>query len=250
MARGEGDETGGATKTRAKTARAGKRVVRRSIGRPKGKGSIGKEMLIARTEELLRTLPPEKLSLTAAARHAGVHLTLFKYYFQDRTRLLVDIARNLTVTLGERVAGIESKGLSPPERLRIRIDVMVDFHFENPFYHRLMLEVVEDEQDPLAGEMINVWMSRTLSIYEGIITSGVEAGTLRRLDTSFTYLAIMGLCEQFHYALRLFDRAQIGPPETPAEIAGRYKSFLYDLVFKGLATPAGQDELARPQVSV
>ena len=41
-----------------------------------------------------------------AARHAGVHLTLFKYYFTDRTRLLVDVARQLSMQLGQNVAAI------------------------------------------------------------------------------------------------------------------------------------------------
>ena len=66
----------------------------RAIGRPTGKSRIGKELLVEKTAELLRTMPPEKLSLSVAARHAHVHLTLFKYYFQDRTRLLIDVARD------------------------------------------------------------------------------------------------------------------------------------------------------------
>ncbi len=92
----------------AKTARA--------IGRPMGKRGIGKEMLIEKTAELLRTVPPEKLSLSSAARHAHVHLTLFKYYFQDRTRLLVDVARTLSKGLGDHVAEIERDAKSAPER--------------------------------------------------------------------------------------------------------------------------------------
>jgi AcrR family transcriptional regulator len=209
----------------------------RSIGRPAGKKSVGKEVIILRTVELLRTTPPEKLSLTGVAKNAGVHLTLVKYYFQDRTRLLVDVARHLTIELGEkRVRAGEQAQLTPQERLRVRIDAMVDFYFLNPFYHRLMLEIIADEKDELAGELISHWISRTLEIYHGIFSAGVAEGTLRPLDEPFTYLAIMGLCEQFHLGLRLFNRAQIGPRETTDQAAARYKEFLYDLVFNGLAT--------------
>ena len=91
----------------------------RSIGRPVGKKSVGKEVIILRTVELLRITPPEKLSLTGVAKNAGVHLTLVKYYFQDRTRLLVDVARHLTIELGEkRVRAGEQAQLTPQERLR------------------------------------------------------------------------------------------------------------------------------------
>jgi AcrR family transcriptional regulator len=202
----------------------------RGIGRPTNKGSIGKEVLIEKTAQLLRTVPPEKLSLTAAAQAANVHLTLLKYYFQDRTRLLTEVARHLTVTLGKRVEAAEDDRPAPPERLRIRIDAMVDFYVENPFYHRLMVEIIAETEDPLAAELINHWMSRTLEIYRGIMADGVQQGSLRPLDVSFTYLAMMGLCEQFHHSLRLFgDRTT-----ERADAAKRYKAFLYDFVFNGI----------------
>lgn len=207
----------------------------RAIGRPPGKRSIGKEVLIEKTVELLRRLPPEKLSLTAAAQNSGVHLTLFKYYFQDRTRLLVDVARHLSVEIGVRVKAVEHAFVPAQERLRIRIDAMVDFYFLNPFYHRLMLEILADEKDALAGELINVWMTRTLGIYREIIDAGVTEGSLRPLDERYTFLALMGLCEQFHNGLRLFDKAHVPAAGSAEEAAAEYKAFLYDLIFNGLA---------------
>ena len=215
---------------------------RRAIGRPARKKGVGKEAIVLKTVELLRALPPEKLSLTLAAKNAGVHLTLIKYYFVDRTRLLVDVARYLTLELGERVRASEHDQSPPLERLRIRIDAMVDFYFLNPFYHRLMLEIIADEEDALAGELIKVWISKTLEIYDGIIGAGVGEGILRAVEPRFTYLAIMGLCEQFHLGVRLFERADIGPPETTEQSAAKYKKFLYDLVFYGIATPAADDK--------
>jgi AcrR family transcriptional regulator len=210
----------------------------RAIGRPARKKGVGKETILLKTVELLRVLPPEKLSLTLAAKNAGVHLTLIKYYFADRTRLLVDVARHLTLELGERVRSSEHNQVPPLERLRIRIDTMVDFYFLNPFYHRLMLEIIADEEHELAGELISVWISKTLEIYDGIISAGIGEGILRAVDPRFTYLAIMGLCEQFHLGVRLFERAQIGPRESTEQSAAKYKKFLYDLVFHGIAIPS------------
>ena len=124
-------------KTNTQTLKAGAKTVprkspvgsadaARSIGRPAGKGRIGKDFLVAKTALLLRTLPPEKLSLSAAARHAQVHLTLFKYYFQDRTHLLVDVAHSLSKEIGDRVAEIENDGPPALERLAIRVDAMIE----------------------------------------------------------------------------------------------------------------------------
>jgi AcrR family transcriptional regulator len=224
------DGTGRAATPRKAPARSPKAA--RAIGRPAGKRRIGKELLIEKTAELLRTVPPEKLSLSMAARHARVHLTLFKYYFQDRTRLLVDVARTLSRGIGDRVAAIEGDTRSAPERLAIRIDAMVDFFLINPHYHRLMVEIIGDA-DPLATELINVWMSKTLEIYSAIIDAGVEEGSLKHIDPYFTFLAIMGLCEQFQHASRLFDRGQLAG-ESAEHAAQRYKAFVRELILEGV----------------
>lgn len=224
----------------ASTPRKGAPRTPRAIGRPVGKGRIGKELLIEKTVELLRTLPPEKLSLSIAARHAHVHLTLFKYYFQDRTRLLIDVARTLSKDIGDRVAAIESKAAATaPERLAIRIDTMVDFFMINPFYHRLMVEIMENESDPLATELINLWLSKTVDIYSSLIDAGVSEGSLRPVDPYFTFLAIMGLCEKFRHASRLLGHSQFLPDETPEAAAARYKRFVLDMILQGVgADPA------------
>lgn len=240
-------------RARTPTDEATRKKKTRGIGRPTHKGSVGKEVLIEKTAQLLRTLPPEKLSLTAAAQAANVHLTLFKYYFQDRTRLLTDVARHLTLTLGQKVAAAEDIRPPPPERLRIRIDAMVDFYFEHPFYHRLMVEIMTETEDPLAAELINAWMSNTLAIYRGIMADGVEQGSLRALDVSFTYLAFMGLCEQFHYSLRLFADRNTGstataPSDRNAEAAKRYKAFLYDFVFNGIGARPKDSRTGAPDM--
>jgi AcrR family transcriptional regulator len=206
----------------------------RSIGRPTGQRRIGKDFLIEKTVQLLRTVPPEKLSLSMAARNAGVHLTLIKYYFRDRTRLLVDVARWLAVSLGEGVRATDSNELSAPGRLRIRIDAMVDFFFVNPFYHRLMMEILADDTDPLAAELITLWMTKTLDIYRGIIDSGVQEGSLRPIDPHFTFIAIMGLCEQYQHASRLVEQRGASGNRKRADTAAEYKGYVYDLMLHGL----------------
>ncbi len=225
----------------ARPARKGKA---RAIGRPAGKRSIGKAFLIERTIDVLRTTPPEKLSLSMAARHAGVHLTLFKYYFTDRTRLLVDVARELAIMLGDTVAAIDTGNRPAPERLRIRIDTMVDFFFANPHYHRLMVEIIGDDTDPLARELISLWMDKTLDIYRDIIEAGVREGTLRPIDPYFTFVAIMGLCEQFQHATRLRHRDAPSEPAGIDAAAQRYKAYIYDLLLHGFA--AGGEFISNP----
>ncbi|MCW2404840.1 AcrR family transcriptional regulator [Sphingobium sp. B1D7B] len=209
---------------------------KRSIGRPSGQRGIGKKLLIDKTVELLRHVPPEKLSLSMAARNAGVHLTLFKYYFTDRTRLLVDVARTLAVSLGDGLAQTEAGSLPAVERIKIRIDTMVDFFFVNPFYHRLMTEIIADETDPLAAELIALWVGKTLDIYRDIIDKGVAEGSLRKVDPYFTFFAIMGLCEQYQHASRFVEQGNLAAGGAPhSDVAAEYKAFVYQLMLSGIA---------------
>lgn len=218
----------GRTKTRAP----------RGIGRPKEKRGVGKEVLIESTVDYLRGTPPEKLSLTAAANHAGVHLTLFKYYFRDRTQLLVDVAWHLNRELSARIQASEQKQSSAADRLHIRIDALIEFYLLNPFYHRLMLEILAAQESALTQELISVWLDKTLDIYRAIFSTGVAEGTLRRVDELFIYLAILGLCEQFHHSVRLSNRIGFAPEETPEQALDRYRAFVHDLIFTGIS--AGQ----------
>ncbi|HVV93177.1 MAG TPA: hypothetical protein VHD15_07145 [Hyphomicrobiales bacterium] len=210
------------------------RRARRAQGRPAGESSIGKDVLIQKAAELLRHLPPEKLSMTAVAKHAGVHLTLVRYYFNGRSRLLASVARHLTIELGDRVAEMEQTQTDARERLRIRINILVDFYLQNPFYLRLMLEVVNIEKDEFVDELIAVWMSKTMDIYRGIIERGVADGTLRPMDEFYTFFAIMGLCEQFRLGIRAFERIGVGRAESTEKATARYKDFLYDFVINGV----------------
>jgi hypothetical protein len=134
--------------------------------------------------------------------------------------------------LAQTVTDSERAGATPEQRLRIRIDAMIDFYFEHPFYHRLMLEIVEAEDDVQANEMIGMWMSTALKNYQQIMTAGEENGTFRSLSVPFTYLAVMGMCEHFHFGMQIFARANIEQSSRAA--TSQYKAFVCDLLFQGL----------------
>ncbi len=222
-------------RTAKKPAKRKKPRAPRGIGRPKEKRGVGKEVLIGKTMEFLRAMPPEKLSLTAAANHAGVHLTLFKYYFHDRTQLLVDVAWRLNWELSARIQAAEQAQSTASERIHIRIDTLIAFYLLNPFYHRLMLEILAAEESDRSRELISVWLDKTLDIYRAIFTTGVADSTLRPVDELYIYLAILGLCEQFHHSVRLAERAGFARGETPEQALARYRSFLHQLIFNGIS---------------
>mgnify|MGYP003348477081 FL=1 len=113
---------------------------------------------------------------------------------------------------------------------------MIEFYLLNPFYHRLMLEILATEENALTQELITVWMEKTLDMYREIFATGVAEGTLRPVDELSIYLAILGLCEQFHHKVRLAGRMGFTPGETTDQALDRYRAFVHDLIFNGIST--------------
>ena len=68
----------------------------RSAGRPAiGVNTVGPAALIDAACDLLKTMPPEKVTRAAVARHANVNPALINYHFKDRSILLRAAARTL-----------------------------------------------------------------------------------------------------------------------------------------------------------
>src|SRR5262245_5780132 len=66
------------------------RRTKRKQGRPhKDKPAVGPEALIAATRELMKTKPPAQITRLDIARVAGVDPGLIRYYFGDKSELIV-----------------------------------------------------------------------------------------------------------------------------------------------------------------
>ena len=66
---------------------------KRAKGRPvTGENDVGRERLITAAQTLLKTLPPARVTISRIAQEAGVDPALVRYYFGDRTRLLMAVA--------------------------------------------------------------------------------------------------------------------------------------------------------------
>ena len=137
--------------------------------------------------------------------------------------------------LSKRIQAGEGAQPTATDRLHIRIDSLIEFYLINPFYHRLMLEILAAQESALTQELIGVWLDKTLDVYREIFSAGVTEGTLRPVDELSIYLSILGLCEQFHHSVRLSNRMGFSPGETPEQALDRYRAFVHELIFNGIS---------------
>src|ERR1017187_7611427 len=179
-------------------AKSKKRQPRRGIGRPQNFGNtVGRDALIAATTELLKVVPPAKITRTKIAQFAKVTPALVRYYFGNTEKLL----RATTILLSrERRAKSRARiaaARTAEEKLFARIAVLTETLMLNPHLNQLVLEQIvhgKGTQAKRAFEQIN---PDSLSEVRDILDEGVRRGEFRPVDTKFLYFALIGMSEFF-----------------------------------------------------
>jgi TetR/AcrR family transcriptional regulator len=208
---------------------------RRGIGRPAaGAQAVGREALIDRTCELLTQLPPDRITRAEVARYMGVDPSLIRYYFRDRSMLLLAAVQKLTAEFA-RIHEQEVRHTAPgPEgRLRARVGALLKFEITYPFFHRLLIDEFVQLNSPAASRFMNEQTNSALASYTEILEAGVKEGVFRPADSAFLFLAIIGMCE-FFVTGKSFIRAALGKDFDERALGTRYGDFLCDMLLNGL----------------
>lgn len=227
-----------AVSTKRKPAAAPKRK-QRGKGRPAGDGAgVGREVLLAKTCELLRKMPPEKVTRAEVARYINVDPSLIRYYFQDRSSLLVAAAEQLTKEFSSNLeAAIKQSDNTPLSLLRARVTTLFDLNLEHPYFHRLLTQEIVPSTAPAAKKMVEDMTRGALAGYDQILANGTKNGTLKPARSVYLLLAIIGMCEFFNTGLP-FVRMAAGKKLDEEAAAKEYREFICELVLNGLSPKA------------
>ena len=215
--------------------KASGRAKKRSQGRPHHPDSaVGREALIQAARELLRTVPPAKMTRLDIARHAGVDPALIRYYFGDKSRLMAEVVLEVLRDMrGARERRSATTALT--DRLRSRLADSVRLFQEHPNHFSLVVEQIFTGIEPKLREM---W--RRDVILPGVaelttlMEDGVRRGELRRVDPRFLHLLIVAAGE-FYATGRAVLEDLFGPQAVDARLEQAYVEFLFDLFMYGMA---------------
>jgi TetR/AcrR family transcriptional regulator len=209
---------------------------RRKPGRPQAQGSkrVGSDTIVLEVCELLREFAPRDVTLLRVAEHAGVDRSLIRYYFKNRSSLLLAAARHLFTELQ---CGLEAAGqgapADPEAQIRANAVALLRFQLEHPYFHRLMIDEIFVSDEPEAKAFFESLTSVAVAALRGTTRAAAREGETRAVDGAFLYIAMIGMCEFFVMGAPILKVA-FGKDYDAAAVAGEYEKFVRDYVVDGL----------------
>ena len=213
-----------------------KKNARRKPGRPLAQGSkrVGSDTIVQEVCELLRDFAPRDVTLLRVAQHAGVDRSLIRYYFKNRSTLLLAAARHLFRALqSELDSARESAPADPKARIRANAVALLRFQLEHPYFHRLMIDEIFVSDDPEAKAFFESLTSVALAAVRATTHAAAREGETRAVDGAFLYIAIIGMCEFFVMGAPILKVA-FGENYDAEGVAREYEKFIGDYVVDGL----------------
>jgi TetR/AcrR family transcriptional regulator len=208
---------------------------RRSIGRPAlGKSTVGRDALIAKTCELLGRMPPSRVTRAEVARAMNVDPSLIRYYFRDRSTLLLAAVERLSTEFIHTVErNTDKSDATPAGQLCARASSQLLHELHYPFFRQLILDEIGQMRTPAARKVLQQLTNRGLSAYTQILEAGAQQGQLRAVDPMFLFIAIIGMSQFFVGSGPI---QQLVQPRTAgnADVAEQFRQFMCDLLINGL----------------
>ena len=212
-----------------------KKSPRRRIGRPQATGdTVGREALIAATKELLKRVPPAKITRRKVAQFAGVTPALVRYYFGNTDELL----RATTIILSQEQRAKSrarvAEATAAKEKLLARITVLTETLISNPYFNQLVIEQIIHGEGNVAKRALEQMNKDSLSELKGVLDEGVSRKELRQVEVKFFYFALIGMIE-FFASNRPMRESVFGRRKINRTLVQEYIAFVYDLILNGIA---------------
>ena len=213
------------------TKRTSKRSIeKRGQGRPVvGENDVGQERLLAAAEKLLRELPPARVTIARIAQEASVDPALVRYYFGNRTALLLAVADRMTNHGASHTAQISDV---PHVALADHIRLTLKLTRSAPFMHRLMVEELAGAGTDESRARVREMNQDLVAFYRRVLKA--DAGeTMQNVNPLFLHLMVLGASDFFATAEPMIR--EVVPSNTNMEkLAAGFQEFLVKIVIDGL----------------
>jgi AcrR family transcriptional regulator len=214
----------------AKPQQAAQRKPKRNPGRPhSAQATDAREAILQAACRLLKDKLPTQVTNSMIAREAGADPALIRYYFGDRSALLLAAVEELLKSVRQPAP---AEPMDAEAFMNWRVDGTLQFARTARSMQRLMVDELGEGGSPEVREAIRQRNKGLVDRYAEILKTQI-GDEIVAVDPLFLHVAILGVCE-FFTAAQSVVLPLAEPGVEPAELARRYEAFVVDLFLNGL----------------
>jgi TetR/AcrR family transcriptional regulator len=192
-----------------------------------------REQLLHAASQIMRDGDTIDLSLSELSLRAGLNSALVKYYFGNKSGLMLAL---LDRDMGNIVTGLSAliaKDMPPEEKLRRHISAVIDTYYAFPYLNRLLMRMVRDSDPKEATRIADLYLKPISKVYDQLINEGIKAGKFRKIDPQLFYFTVTGAADRF-FSARLVMRHCFDRDDFSENMRDRYREHTIDLIMAGL----------------
>jgi TetR/AcrR family transcriptional regulator len=203
---------------------------KRNPGRPhSAEGNDAREAILQAACRLLKDKLPTQVTNSMIAREAGADPALIRYYFGDRSALLLAAVEELLKSVRQPAPTMP---MDAKEFVTWRVRSTLRLARAARSMQRLMVDELAESSSPKVREVVREQNRTLVRRYTEIVEEQI-GDEIVEVDPLFLHIAILGVCEFFTGAQALVIPLK-EPGTDPAELAERYEAFVIDLFVNGL----------------
>jgi len=208
------------------------------VAKESAEQSGARELLLETASQIMREGDLVDISLSELSLRSGLNSALVKYYFGNKAGMLKALLDRDMAAIVKSVDALLAKDtMSPEARLRRHIGKVIDTYYNYPYLNRLLMRLVRDSDDAEARRIADKYLTPLGQAYDKLITSGVQAGVFRPIDSQLFYFTVTGAADRF-FSARLVLRHCFDQDTLTEELRDRYREHTVDFVMAGILAAA------------
>jgi TetR/AcrR family transcriptional regulator len=192
-----------------------------------------REQLLHAASQIMRDGDTIDLSLSELSLRAGLNSALVKYYFGNKSGLMLALLDRDMGNIVVDLAALVAKDMPPEEKLRRHISAVIDTYYAFPYLNRLLMRMVRDSDPKEATRIADLYLKPISKVYDRLIEEGIKAGKFRKIDPQLFYFTVTGAADRF-FSARLVMRHCFDRDDFSENMRDRYREHTIDLIMAGL----------------
>lgn len=197
------------------------------------RNSDARERLLASASQLMCELNTILISIRDVADHSKLNSSLIRYYFGNKDRLLVEVAKHDILPVIEDLQRIASMDDSARQRFEDQIRCMVVALHRYPYIFRLILQMTRDFEPEHVEEVIQTLHKPIYDALARVLKDGVASGEFEDLDPGYTIFGVTGACAHI-FSLRAIFQYQFGVEQLSPEQRDDFANVIIKMALGGL----------------